>query len=283
MTIDDHMLGITHVLRGKDHLVNTERQKFLYDYLGWKQPEIIHHGLLDIVGVELSKSLIKKDIEEGKYDGWDDPRLGTLRALKRRGIRPEAIRSIMKMIGIGEVDSTFDWKNLYAENRKIIEPLANRYFFVPDPEEVWISGLPKEPSVIKVPMHPDYPERGYREIRVKRSGDVVKMFIAKKDAEKLRKGDEIRLKNFCNLKIDEHEPLKASYVEAKNLKVPIIQWLPEEVMGCEVIGPEGNMAGFCETNCGSLNLGETIQFERFGFCTVGGIDRNDMTFYFTHD
>ena len=283
VTIDDHMLGITHVLRGKDHLVNTERQRFVYGYLGWKPPEIIHHGLLDIVGVELSKSLIKKDIEEGKYDGWDDPRLGTLRALKRRGIRPEAIRSIMKMIGIGEVDATFDWKNLYAENRKIIEPLANRYFFVPDPEEVWVSGLPKEPSVIKVPMHPDYPERGYREIRLKRSGDTVKMFIAKKDAEKLKKGDEIRLKNFCNLKIEEHEPLKASYVEAKNLKVPIIQWLPEEVMGCEVIGPEVNTAGFCEANCRSLNPGETIQFERFGFCTVGEIERNEMTFYFTHD
>jgi len=283
VTIDDHLLGLTHVLRGKDHIMNTERQRFIYEYLGWKPPEIIHHGLLDIVGVELSKSVIKKAIANGEYTGWDDPRLGTLKAIKQRGIEPEAIRSIMKMIGIGEVDSTFDWKNLYAENRKIIEPMANRYFFVPDPEEVWISGMPKEPNVIRVPLHLDHPERGYREIRLKIEKDATRIFIAAKDADKLKKGDEIRLKNFCNLKIDEHEPLKASYVEAKNLKVPIIQWLPKEVMGCEVLGPEGRVAGFCEMACKELTPGTIIQFERFGFCRIASVDGNDVICYYTHD
>ncbi len=283
VTIDDHLLGLTHVLRGKDHIMNTERQRFIYEYLGWTPPEIIHHGLLDIVGVELSKSVIKKEIADGKYTGWDDPRLGTLKAIKKRGIEPDAIRSIMKMIGIGEVDSTFDWKNLYAENRKIIEPKANRYFFVPDPEEVWISGMPKEPSVIRVPLHLDHPERGYRDIKLKIEKDATRIFIAKKDADKLRKGDEIRLKNFCNLKIDEHEPLKASYIEAKNLKVPIIQWLPKEVLGCEVLGPEGKVAGFCEMACKELTPGTILQFERFGFCKIASIEGNDVICYYTHD
>jgi glutamyl-tRNA synthetase len=283
VTIDDHLLGLTHVLRGKDHIMNTERQRFIYEYLGWTPPEIIHHGLLDIVGVELSKSVIKKEIADGKYTGWDDPRLGTLKAIKKRGIEPDAIRSIMKMIGIGEVDSTFDWKNLYAENRKIIEPKANRYFFVPDPEEMWVSGMPKEPIVIRVPLHLDHPERGYRDIKLKIEKDATRIFIAKKDADKLRKGDEIRLKNFCNLKIDEHEPLKASYIEAKNLKVPIIQWLPKEVLGCEVLGPEGKVAGFCEMACKELTPGTILQFERFGFCKIASIEGNDVICYYTHD
>jgi len=282
VTVDDHLLGLTHVLRGKDHIMNTERQKFIYDYLGWKPPEIIHHGLLDIKGVELSKSVIKKAIENGDYTGWDDPRLGTLKALKKRGVQPVAVRHIMKAIGVGEVDSTFDWKNLYAENRKIIEPLANRYFFVPDPEEMWVSGMKNTEERIKVPMHLDHPERGSREIVVKSKGGKAKLFIAKKDADKLKKGDEIRLKNFCNLKITEHEPLKAEVVE-KNLKVPIIQWLPEEVLGCEVLGPEGNSAGFCESNCRGLLPGDIIQFERFGFCRLVEKDKKDLTFYFTHD
>ncbi len=283
VTIDDHLLGLTHVLRGKDHIMNTERQKFIYEYLGWKPPEIIHHGLLDIVGVELSKSVIKKEIEKGTYTGWDDPRLRTLKNIKQRGIEPEAIRSIMKMIGIGEVDSTFDWKNLYAENRKIIEPRANRYFFVPDPEEVWISGMPKEPNVIHVPLHPDHPERGHRDIKLKIEKDATRIFIASKDADRLKKGDGIRLKNFCNLKIDEHEPLKASYVEVKNLKVPIIQWLPKEVMGCEVLRPEGKVAGFCEMACKELTPGTILQFERFGFCRIASVDGNDVICYYTHD
>jgi len=283
VTIDDHLLGVTHVLRGKDHIVNTERQKFLYDYLKWKPPEIIHHGLLNIVGVELSKSVIKQAIDEGRYDDWSDPRLGTLRALRKRGIEPEAIRAIMKMIGIGDVDATFDWKNLYAENKKIIESKANRYFFVPDPVEVWISGLPDEADVIRVPLHLGYPQRGYRDIVVKKTKGTAKIFIPEKDAEKLRKGDIIRLKNFCNIQIDEARPLKAHYLAGKDTKVPIIQWLPEENMGCEVIGPDKRTAGFCEIDCKNLDSGDIIQFERFGFCKVSQIDGNDLICYFAHE
>lgn len=282
VTIDDHLLGVTHVLRGKDHIVNTERQRFIYNYLKWKPPEIIHHGLLDIVGVELSKSAIKQAIDEGRYEDWSDPRLGTLRALRKRGIEPEAIRAIMKIIGIGEVDATFDWKNLYAENKKIIESKANRYFFVPDPVEVWIKGLPKEADVIRVPLHPGYPQRGYRDIVVKKSGGNAKIFIPERDAERLREGDVIRLKNFCNIRIDETRPLKAHYLEGKDTKVPIIQWLPEENMGCEVIGPEKRTAGFCEIDCKNLDSGDIIQFERFGFCKVSQIDGNDLICYFAH-
>lgn len=283
VAIDDHLLGVTHVLRGSDHLINTERQKFLYNYLKWKPPEIIHHGLLNIVGIELSKSVIKQAIEEGKYEDWSDPRLGTLRALRKRGIEPDAIRASMKAIGIGDVDATFDWKNLYAENRKIIEPKANRYFFVPDPVEVWVSGLPAEADVIRVPLHPGYPQRGYRDIVVEKNAGITKIFVPEKDAGKLKKGDIIRLKNFCNIQIDEARPMKAHYMEGKDTKVPIIQWLPNENMGCEVIGPDKRTAGFCEIDCKNLDSGDLIQFERFGFCKVAQVEGNDLICYFAHD
>lgn len=282
VTVDDHLLGMTHVLRGKDHIVNTERQMYIYGYFGWKPPEFIHNGLLSISGVELSTSVMKKGIQEGKFDGWADLRLGTLRALKRRGIEPEAIRAVMRMIGVGEVDSNFEWDNLYAENRRIIEPKANRYFFVPDPEEMWAAGLPNEPSVIKVQLHPGHADRGYRELKVKITNGQAKLFIAKIDAEKLKKGEVIRLKNFCNLRIDELQPLKASYVEGKELKVPIIQWLPEENIGCEVLAADKRIAGFCELGCKNLNHGDIIQFERFGFCRVSQLSGNDLLCYFSH-
>jgi glutamyl-tRNA synthetase len=282
VTVDDHLLGITHVLRGKDHIVNTQRQLFIYDYFGWNPPEFIHNGLLNIEGVNLSTSTMKKGIEEGTYTGWADPRLGTLRALKRRGIQPEAIRTIMKAIGIGDADVKFDWQNLYAENKKIVDEKANRYFFVPDPEEVWVKGIPPEADVIRIPLHPDYPQRGYRDISVKRSDGTTKIFIAKKDAAKLKKGEVIRLKNFCNLQIDEVRPLMARYLDEKNTSVPIIQWLPEETMGCIVIGPEKKTAGFCETDCKHLDHGDIIQFERFGFCRVHQVEGNDLICYFAH-
>jgi glutamyl-tRNA synthetase len=189
----------------------------------------------------------------------------------------------MKMIGISEVDAKFDWSNLYAENKKIIDEKANRYFFVPDPEEVWVKGIPEEADVIRIPLHPDYPQRGYRDIMVKKSGETTKLFIAKKDAAKLKKGDILRLKNFCNIQIDELRPLMARYLVEKDLKVPIIQWLPDEVLGCEVIGPEKRTAGFCEKDCKNLDNGDIIQFERFGFCRVSRIEENGLLCYFAHE
>ncbi len=280
--IDDHLSGMTHVLRGKDHIVNTQRQLFVYDYFGWTPPEFIHNGLLNIKGVNLSTSAIKKGIDEGIYRGWSDPKVGTLRALRRRGIQPEAIRTVMKMIGIGDADVQFDWQALYAENKKIVDEKANRYFFVPNPEEVWVKGVPKEADVIRVPLHPDFPKRGYRDIMLKRSNGTTKLFIPKKDAAKLKRGRVIRLKNFCNIEIEEVRPLMAKYLETKDLEAPIIQWLPEEVLGCEVIGPEKRFAGFCETDCRNLDHDDIIQFERFGFCRVSRIDENGLLCYFAH-
>jgi len=282
IAIDDHLSGMTHVLRGKDHIVNTQRQLFIYDYFGWKPPEFIHNGLLNIGGVNLSTSTIKKGIEEGEYCGWSDVRLGTLRALRRRGIQPEAIRTVMKMIGIGDADVRFDWSMLYAENRKIIDEKANRYFFVPNPEEVWVKGIPREADIIRIPLHPDHPKRGYRDIALKRIDDTTKIFIPKKDAETLKKGSVLRLKNFCNIKIEEVRPLMGRYIEEKDLSVPIIQWVPEDNLGCEVIGPEKRVAGFCEMDCRNLEHDDIIQFERFGFCRVSRVDENGILCYFAH-
>ena len=127
---DDHLLGVTHVIRGKDHIANTRRQRYIYDHFGWEVPVYRHYGRMGIEGVVLSTSQMRLGITEGKYTGWDDIRLGTLRALARRGILPDAVKNAMLAIGIGETDISFSWDNLYAENKKLVDPVANRYFFV---------------------------------------------------------------------------------------------------------------------------------------------------------
>ena len=84
--LDDHLMGVTHIIRGKEHLTNEVRQRFLYQYFGWLYPEPIHTGRLKVVDAVLSKSKIKLGMKEGIYKGYDDPRLATLTALRRRGI-----------------------------------------------------------------------------------------------------------------------------------------------------------------------------------------------------
>ena len=79
------------------------------------------------------------------YTGWDDIRLGTLRALARRGIQPGAVRQAVLDIGIGETDISFSWDNLFAKNRDIVDPIADRFFFVPGALKVTIAGAsPRE-------------------------------------------------------------------------------------------------------------------------------------------
>ena len=154
---------------------------------------------------------------------------------------------------------------------------------MPDPIEVWVSGMPAEIPPIRVPLHLEHPDRGYRDIKVTVKNGVAKIFIPEKDAEKLKKCDVIRLKNFCNIRIEEAHPMKATYMEGKDTKVPIMQWLPEDILGCEIIGQNMKAAGFCETACKDLKEGDIIQFERFGFCKVGEVDKKDLICYYTHD
>ena len=107
VAVDDHLLGLTHVLRGKDHLNNTYRQAYLFNYFGWEKPEYIHYGRVSIEDVKLKTSLIKEEIKKQVYSGWDDIRLGTIRALTKRGISPEAIRKYWVDVGVKPVDIMF--------------------------------------------------------------------------------------------------------------------------------------------------------------------------------
>ena len=89
----------------------------IYKYFGWESPEYIHYGILKIEGPVLSTSKMHAGILSGEYSGWDDARLGTLRALKKRGLRPEALYKLMVEIGIKQADVRFAWENLNAANK----------------------------------------------------------------------------------------------------------------------------------------------------------------------
>jgi glutamyl-tRNA synthetase len=134
--VDDHLMGITHIIRGKEHLTNQVRQEYMYRYLSWQYPEAIHYGRLKITGASLSKSKIVQGIREGLYKDWDDPRLATFAALRRRGIVPGAIKKMIIDVGPKTSDVILSWENLYAYNRKILDPTADRYFFVHNPIEL---------------------------------------------------------------------------------------------------------------------------------------------------
>jgi len=279
VVVDDHLLGVTHVIRGKDHIANTRRQRYIYDHFGWKVPVYRHYGRMGIEGVVLSTSQMRLGINEGTYTGWDDIRLGTMRALARRGISPEAVKNAMLAIGIGDTDISFSWDNLYAENRKIVDPVANRYFFVPEPVTAKIEGAPRH--IAHALLHPGDAARGTRNLEFEGTVFLPKSEIACGVAM-------VRLKDLFNVKIawDGDTPAFSyggdSLADAREAKAHIIQWLPAQVAAtCMLVTPEGTANGVCEPDVKN-ELGRVVQFERVGFAKIDRVNEGGVQAYFTH-
>lgn len=287
--VDDHMLGITHVIRGKEHLTNQVRQEFMYKHLGWKYPEAIHYGRLKITGATLSKSKLVQGMREGLYKSWDDPRLATFAALRRRGITPEAIKKMIVEVGPKTSDVVLSWENLYAFNRKILDPNSDRYFFVRNPIELTVTQVPRA-FTAKLHLHPDHPERGFREYTVEPKGDngSVTLWVSSKDVDDSKLGSMIRLMELFNVEIEDANLYSAdasfvgeSYDEARKAKAQLIHWIPvNQGMPCEVVMPDATVAeGIAERACNSLKPDTIIQFERFGFVRIDKVNAKLTAYY----
>jgi len=290
--LDDHLMGITHIIRGKEHLTNKVRQEYMYKHLGWKYPEAIHYGRLKITGAFLSKSKIVQGVREGFYKGWDDPRLATFAALRKRGITPDAIKKMIIDVGPKTADVTLSWENLYAYNRKVLDSQSDRYFFVSEPIELKVNGVPRV-FVSKLPLHPENPERGFREYTVTPIGEAsaVIFWIAKKDAENTETGKIVRLMELFNVKIEharvysvEASFASESYEEARKTKTQLIHWiLIDGDFPCQVVMPDATVnEGIAESACKKLKPNTVIQFERFGFVRVNENDTVRLTAYYAH-
>ncbi len=290
--LDDHLLGITHIIRGKEHLTNGVRQQFMYRHLGWEYPEAIHYGRLKITGAFLSKSKIVAGVRSGEFTGWDDPRLATFAALRRRGITAEAIKKMIIDVGPKPADVTLSWENLYAYNRKILDPQSNRYFFVAEPVKLKVKGLPKAFEV-KLPLHPEQPDRGFRNYLVAPSDDCksAQFWIAQKDALGIERGKIVRLMELFNVKIEKASKhgLEAfftseSYEDVRKIKVQLIHWITVgEEYKCEVVQSDNSrVVGYAESACKKLKPDSVIQFERFGFVRADQVDAEKLTVYYAH-
>lgn len=278
--VDDHLMGVTHVLRAKEHISNTVKQKYLYDHLGWKYPEAIHFGRLSLEGFILSKSKMRKMIVEYGIEAYSDPRLGTLNGLRRRGFLRETLWRVIQDVGVKPVDARISFVNLSSINRALVDPIANRYMAVEDPVPLKLMGLPGE-VVAKVPVHPSRPETFNYKLA---DGDIV--YISRKDAMSLR-GRPVRLMGIGNFVLG--EPLidesgialaasysSASMEEAKKLGAQIIQWVYlRSSINVELLVPSGvkliAKALLAEERLRNEKEDSVIQFYRIGFARVDEI------------
>jgi len=304
--LDDHLLGITHIIRGKEHLTNGVRQEFMYKHLGWEYPQAIYYGRLKITGAFLSKSKIVAGVRSGEFTGWNDPRLATFAALRKRGITAEAIKKMIIDVGPRPIDATLSWENLYSYNRKILDSQCDRYFFVAEPTKLTVKNVPKT-FTAKLPVHPEQPEKGFREYTVTPTGgeNSVLFWMPKKDAVNMEPGKVFRLMELFNVKITqftregkqiigkpqnvgsnievEAEFISESYEDVRKTKAQLIQWIPMgEEYPCSVVLQDASVVeGFAESACKKLKPTAVIQFERFGFVRADTVAEK-LTVYYAH-
>ena len=288
--VDDHLMAISHVIRGKEHLTNMERQKYLYKHLGWQYPDAIHYGRLHVVGMDLSKSKMMRALEEGTYTDLSDPRLGTLMALRRRGITPQALRGVVYEVGPRPVDATISWENVYAANRKIIDPIARRFFFIDKPIAVSVSGV-KNSRTVKLPAHPEHPGMSTREIAVAARDGMCHLLVSRADLGILKHGATVRLMELFNVKVSQADSdmvtaefHSETYGEARKVNAPLIHWLPEQgnYRAVVVMPTAERVEGLGETGLASCQVGEVIQLVRFGFGRVDTTGQDSVVVYFAH-
>ena len=276
--IDDHLMGVTHIFRGKEHATNTIKQKFLYSHLGWKYPETIHVGRLSLEGVMLSKSKMRRKIAEG-YEVYDDLRFGTLSALRRRGIVPETIHEIIKSVGINPVDARISYANLAAINRKIIDPKAPRYMLVIEPIEITIYNAPKEHK-IGIIRHPTTKVREEYVLH----GPEIHVYISHRDLNMLVNKKMIRLMDLANVEYrgvkykDGTLVVETTFIDndletARKKGLSIIQWVPKnDYILIEILKPEDDKIiseyGYVERAIESIEHGSIVQFYRYGFVRI---------------
>jgi glutamyl-tRNA synthetase len=269
VSVDDHEMGITHVIRGKEHEVNEARQRTLFSLLGWEYPTVVQYGRLTLAGARLSKTEIVRGVERGELQGYDDVRLGTISALRRRGFLPESLRRVILEVGLTPVDSSLSWESLEAHNRKLVDGLALRYFFVPSGVWMRVRGAP-ELREVELSLHPSHPERGKRHLPLRYEEGSLLVLVPSSDLQGLREGEVFRLKDLMNVALISRSPPEAEFRGLELLpEVAKVQWVSGDPVEVRVLRPDGSVEeGLGEPELRGVRPGELLQFERYGFVRV---------------
>ena len=256
--IEDHLQGVTHIIRGKDLMDSTRKQTLLYEHFGWTYPHTMYWGRVKVhEWGGFSTSAMRKDIENGRYEGWNDPRLPTLSALARRGIQPEALRAFWLELAITQKDISVPLSSLFSHNTKAVDSTAPRLAFVREAVRLPITGGPDEATLVRYPAQPEKDPRRH-------DLSTGHVWIEGEDAGMT----SFRLKDLVD--VDLHDgALVAGNVERLDQR-PIVHWTVDASQDATLVLAEDDhlreVHGRLEPH--EHPAGTVVQLERIGYAIV---------------
>ncbi len=196
--IEDAVEHITHsicTLEFEDH-------RPLYDWVVREcefenPPRQIEFAKMYLTNVVTGKRYIKKLVEDGIVDGWDDPRLVTIAALRRRGYTPESLRMFVELVGVSKANSSVDYAMLEYCIREDLKLKRPRMMAVLDPVKLIIDNYPEgQTEMLSIPNNLENPEMGEREVPFSRELYIEREDFMENPPKKyfrLFPGNEVRL------------------------------------------------------------------------------------------
>lgn len=198
--IEDAIEGVTHSICTLEFEDHRPLYEWVVNELEYENPpRQIEFAKLYLKNVVTGKRYIKKLVEDGVVDGWDDPRLVSIAALRRRGFTPESIKMFMELSGVAKSQSESDYAMLEYCIREDLKMKANRIMAVLDPIKVIIDNYPE--GVVEyfdVENNQENPDAGTRKVAFSREIYIDREDFMEEPPKKyfrLFPGNEVRLKN----------------------------------------------------------------------------------------
>ncbi len=197
--IEDAIEGVTHslcTLEFEDHrpLYNWVVEELEYE----NPPQQIEFSKLYLTNVVTGKRYIKKLVEDGVVDGWDDPRLVTIAALRRRGFTPSSIKTFMELAGISKSQGSCDYAMLEYCIREDLKPVVPRMMGVLNPLKLVIDNYPEgQTEEFEIENNPDAEDAGNRKVTFSRELYIEQDDFMEEPPKKYFRmfvGNEVRLK-----------------------------------------------------------------------------------------
>ena len=196
--IEDAIEGITHSICTLEFEDHRPLYEWVVDNTEWEHPpKQIEFAKMYLTNVVTGKRYIKRLVEDGIVDGWDDPRLVTIAALRRRGFTPESIQKFVELVGVAKADSSVDYAMLEYCIREDLKMKVPRMMAVLDPIKLVIDNYPEDVTeMLEADNNLENPEAGKRlvpfgrELYIERD-DFMETPIPK--YKRLYPGNEVRL------------------------------------------------------------------------------------------